>query len=273
MSEIKDTEKVSVIDKLDKPDKGAETNKFKGKLDNYCKECSGEGLKSKETEKGKLGNYCKEECSGEGLKSKETEKVNDAGKLDKSNKDSETNELKGKLNTCYNNNIGNQVASARALGEKKAREATDYPLTTEQEKMAQSLIREHRNEKKNIELNPKVANDAVRGGSSVAGKNGEGADVRLLNGGGREVSIHAGSFDKKSIGSHLQDEAGQRGTSEIYMQISSINSKDTPVNREEFLKMVPDIRKSYQELDNKYVKIYGDDGSVWWNGKFKGPKN
>jgi ribosomal protein S11 len=90
-----------------------------------------------------------------------------------------------------------------------------------------------------------------------------------LNGGGREVSVHQARspFTADSIGSHLQQEAMQQGTTEIYLQINS-----TGATREGFLKILPQIRNGYLELRGITVKIFGSDGSVWWNGVFGGPK-
>lgn len=107
--EIKNTEKDSFTNKLNKPDKVAETNKFKEKLDNYCKEKDGyKGLlKSKKAEnfgdtdklnkldkvaetnkfKEKLDNYCKEKDSCEGLKGKKAENNDITSKPDKLKKD------------------------------------------------------------------------------------------------------------------------------------------------------------------------------------------
>ena len=154
---------------------------------------------------------------------------------------------------------GNKPASAKAAGVEEAA-AAGSPLTAEQQKIAQSLLAEHPH------LHPTVAKDATKGSASVAGKGGAGADVPLLNGGGRELSVHQSSspFTAESIGSHLQAKAMQSGTTEIYLQINS-------GSREGFLKMLPDIRNAYLELRGVSVKIYGPDGAVWWTGRFGGP--
>jgi len=156
---------------------------------------------------------------------------------------------------------GNKAASAKALAERQAARAASPPLPREQQEMARSLLEEHPN------LSEKVAVDAAKGGARAAGKGGPGADVPLLNGGGREVSVHQSSspFTADSIGSHLQQEAMQRGTTQVYLQINS-------GTREAFLKMLPEIRNAYLELRGVLVKIYGADGSVWWTGTFGGPK-
>jgi hypothetical protein len=156
---------------------------------------------------------------------------------------------------------GDKQASSKALGAKEAAEAPGPPLNATQQKIADSLMGEH------PKLNPKVAADAARGGASAAGKGGKGADVRLLDGGGREVTVHqeTSPFTADSIGSHLQNEALQQGTTEVYMQINS-------GSREGFLKILPDIRNGYTGLRGRFVKIFGPDGSVWWSGIFGGPK-
>jgi hypothetical protein len=157
---------------------------------------------------------------------------------------------------------GDRAASVKAVAEREAKQAPPTPLTTEQQQMAESLLKEH-----GTVLNPKVAAEATRGAARVAGKGGAGADVPLLAGGGREVSVHQATspFTAASIGSHLQAEAMQKGTTEIYLQINS-------GSREAFLKLLPEIRNAYRELSGIFVKIFGKEGDVWWNGLFGGPK-
>jgi hypothetical protein len=159
---------------------------------------------------------------------------------------------------------GNRAASAQSLAGREAAAEPGAPLPANQQRIADELIKEH-----GSPLNPEVAKDAARGGASAAGSGGKGADVPLLNGGGREVSVHQASspFTADSIGSHLQQEAMQQGTTEIYLQINS-----TGATREGFLKILPQIRNGYLELRGITVKIFGSDGSVWWNGVFGGPK-
>jgi hypothetical protein len=159
---------------------------------------------------------------------------------------------------------GNRAASAQSLASREAAEEPGAPLPAKQQQIADELIKEH-----GSPLNPEVAKDAARGGASAAGSGGKGADVPLLNGGGREVSVHQTNtpFTAESVGSHLQQEAMQQGTTEIYLQINS-----TGATREGFLKMLPQIRNGYLELRGITVKIFGSDGSVWWNGVFGGPK-
>lgn len=158
---------------------------------------------------------------------------------------------------------GNQPASARALAQNETRAASGPPLPAQQQEIADKLLAEH------PRLNPEVAKDAARGGASAAGKGGKGADVPLHNGGGREVSVHQtdSPFTADSVGSHLQKEAMQAGTTEIYLQVNS-----TGATREGFLKMVPELRNAYLELRGKFVKIFGPEGKVWWSGTFGGPK-
>ena len=158
---------------------------------------------------------------------------------------------------------GNKAASAKALAESGSGVAPDAPLTTPQQEIAKSLLKEHPN------LNPRVAQESARGGATAAGKGGKGADVPLLNGGGREVSVHqeTSPFTADSVGPHLQQEAMQQGTTEIYLQINSSGA-----TREGFLKMVPGIRNGYPELRGVMVKIFGPNGEVWWTGTFGGPQ-
>ncbi|MFL5801986.1 MAG: RHS repeat-associated core domain-containing protein [Roseiflexaceae bacterium] len=115
-------------------------------------------------------------------------------------------------------------------------------------------------------LNPRVAAEASRGGASAAGKGGPGADVRLLNGGGREVSVHSGQFTSRALAQHLMDEASQEGTTEIYLQINTAGA-----TREGMLQMIGGLRNGYRELAGQFVKIFGSNGEVWWNGVFRAP--
>lgn len=78
--EIKNTEKDSITDKLNKLDKGAETDKFKEKLDDYCNE--------------------KNNC--EGLEGKKIENFGNTDKLNKPDKSTETNKFKEKLDDYCN---------------------------------------------------------------------------------------------------------------------------------------------------------------------------
>jgi hypothetical protein len=154
---------------------------------------------------------------------------------------------------------GSKAPSARALAEREAAASPGAPLPAAQQEMANSLVGEH------PELQSAVAEDAVKGAASVAGKSVKGADVRLLNGGGREVSVHTGKLD--NLGNHLVDEALQENTTEIYVQINT-----SGVDRESVLKFIPSIRNAYTALRGKFVKLFGPDGSVWWSGKFGGPQ-
>ena len=88
----------------------------------------------------------------------------------------------------------------------------------------------------------------------------------LINGGGREVSVHSGAFTSPGVGSHLQAEALQSGTTEIYMQINSSGA-----SRQGLLQMISGLRSGYRELQGVFVKIFGPNGEVWWNGIFRGP--
>jgi hypothetical protein len=153
---------------------------------------------------------------------------------------------------------GNRAASARALAEGDTAASPGAPLPAAQQQMARSLMGEHPG------LNEAVAADAVKGAASVAGKNVEGTDVHLLNGGGREVSVATGKLD--NLGSHIEDEVRQTGTTEVYIQINT-----SGVDRESVIKFVPQIRNAYTSLRGIFVKIFGPDGSVWWSGKFGGP--
>ncbi len=155
---------------------------------------------------------------------------------------------------------GNRAGSAQALADREAAARPSGPLPAGQQQMADSLINEHPG------LNSEVAKDSVKGGASAAGKGGKGADIPLLNGGGREVSVHTGAFTGNSVGSHLLEEAAQQGTTEIYLQVNTQGA-----TREGLLKMMPELRSGYVDLRGIFVKFFGPDGSVWWSGTFGGP--
>jgi hypothetical protein len=114
-------------------------------------------------------------------------------------------------------------------------------------------------------LHPDLATKAARGSVEAVGKGGQGADIKLVNGGGREVTIHNGSLD--SVGAHLIREAGQRGTTEIWVQI------DTPgASQNKTISLIQgtrSLRSAHPELRGKEVRFFGPDGRQWWSGKFK----
>jgi hypothetical protein len=97
------------------------------------------------------------------------------------------------------------------------------------------------------------------------GPGGEGADVPLLNGGGREVSVHRGELTPRAIASHLRKEVVQKGTTEIYLQINSNGA-----SREAILQIIPMIRNAYLDLNGVFVRIFGPNGEAWWGGAFGG---
>jgi len=153
---------------------------------------------------------------------------------------------------------GNRSASVRSGTEREPAPST--PLTAQQERIQNVLLGEHPG------LNPRVAAEASRGARTVMGPGGAGADVPLLNGGGREVSVHQGAFTSNSVGNHLQAEVAQAGTTEVFLQINSAGA-----TREGLLQIVPGIRNAFPELRNIFVRFFGPDGSTWWNGRFGGP--
>ena len=120
---------------------------------------------------------------------------------------------KGEAKAPTTGTRGDKGASARPAATQEKPPAA--PLPANQQAIRDALLNEHPG------LHPEVAADAAKGGARAMGKGGAGADVPLLNGGGREVSVHSGAFTPGSVGSHLQAEAMQRGTTEIYLQINS----------------------------------------------------
>jgi hypothetical protein len=156
---------------------------------------------------------------------------------------------------------GNRRASVDAAARREAKSPPPSPLTPDQAAVRDSLIGEHPG------LHEKVATAAARNAAEVAGAGGEGADVILVNGQGREVSVHSGAFTGQGIGSHLQEEARQLGTNEVYLQINTAGA-----SREALLGMIPEIRAGYPELDGLNIKFFGPDGEAWWEGPFRGPR-
>jgi putative toxin of predicted polymorphic toxin system len=137
--------------------------------------------------------------------------------------------------------------------------APGKPLPATHEEIRDTLLGEHPG------LHPAVATDAARGSVSAKGPGGRGADLDLIDGGGREVSVHHGAFTTEAIGGHLLGEVRQESTTEIFLQISSPGA-----TRQGFLKMLPALRSGSRDLQRVYVKVFGPDGSVWWNGRFLG---
>lgn len=62
----------------------------------------------------------------------------------------------------------------------------------------------------------------------------------------------------------LQDKASQVGVTEIYLQINSSGATYGG-----FLKMLPELKYAYPELDNIGVRIFGPSGRTWYNGVFQ----
>lgn len=155
---------------------------------------------------------------------------------------------------------GNRAASVEAASKRAAKRPPTSQLPASQQTIRDSLLHEHPG------LNPTVATEAAKSGAKAMGSGGKGADVVLINGGGREVSVHSGAFTSEGIGSHLQAEAAQVNTTEIYLQINS-----TGATKAELLQMISRLRNAYPELRGILVKIFGSDGSIWWSGAFSGP--
>ena len=152
-------------------------------------------------------------------------------------------------------------ASVEAAARREAMSPPGSPLTPDQAAIRDTLLGEHPG------LHERVATAAARNAAEVMGPGGAGADVILVNGIGREVSVHSGALTAAGIGSHLQEEARQAGTNEIYLQINSGGA-----SREAILQMIPEIRGGYLELGGINVKIFGPDGDAWWEGEFRRPE-
>lgn len=157
-------------------------------------------------------------------------------------------------------NVGSQRASAESLAEREAAQSARTQLPTNQQVIRDTLMNEHPG------LNIDVATDAAKGGERAMGPGGAGGDVKLVVGGAREVSVHTGEFTSGSVGGHLQTEALQAGTREVYLQINSAGA-----TREGAIQMMSGLRNAYPELRGIFVKIFGPDGKVWWSGTMSGP--
>jgi hypothetical protein len=149
-----------------------------------------------------------------------------------------------------------RTASAQARAAREAAALKPPPLTREQEAIRDALRKQHKD--LTVQVASEAAKGAVQGGAE---EGGAGADVRLLSGGWREVTVHFG--DLKSLGGHLQDKAMQARTTEIYLQINTPGA-----TQQEVLSMIPELRTSYKELTGKIVRIFGPDGQQWWSGTF-----
>jgi len=155
---------------------------------------------------------------------------------------------------------GNRAASVTARARADANAPKVPPLTAPQAAMRDVLLEEHPG------LSPQVASEAVKGAERVMGAGGKGADVVLAAGGGREVTVHSGAFTPGSVGSHLQAEAMQSGTTEIFLQVNSPGA-----TQQKLLQMIPELRVAYPELRGILVRIFGPGGRQWWLGTFSGP--
>jgi hypothetical protein len=156
---------------------------------------------------------------------------------------------------------GSQRASSQARAEQEAAQAEPL-LALREQQIRDSLVAEHPG------LHPRVAAAAARGGTRAMGPGGPGADVPLATGGGREVSVHSGEFTAQSIGRHLQEEAAQAGTTEIFLQINSPGA-----TRGQLQRMVPaELQNAYVELRGRWVRFFGPGGDTWWSGRFGGPQ-
>lgn len=150
---------------------------------------------------------------------------------------------------------GNLEASVEAATSLEKKPGAYLRLPKSQQAMMPELKTEH------PKLLDRVAEDALRGAYRIKGKGGGGADIVLANGKGREVSVHTGAFTMTLIGEHLQKEALQQGTEEIYLQLNT-------GTRQALLAMIPELRRGYLELEGVYVRFFGPNGDVWWNGVF-----
>jgi hypothetical protein len=155
---------------------------------------------------------------------------------------------------------GSRQASVGAANQRESMRSPATPLPASQQAIRNTLLREHPG------LAPNVAEEAARGGAGAKGPGGAGADVPLINGGGREVSVHAGTFTREAIGGHLAAKAAQRGTTEIYLQI-----KSSRATKSELIGMIPRLRAGYPDLRGIMVKLFGPNGDLWWSGVFTGP--
>jgi hypothetical protein len=160
-----------------------------------------------------------------------------------------------------------RTAELRGLAGKRGQKPP-RALTAKQQEMKKLLMDEH--SKDGPPLDSSVADDALQGAASVKGAHGKGADVVLVNGGGREVAVYSGKFHRQGLNSKLVQEASQKGTTEVYLQIKVPNA-----NRTELIKMIttPEgqfgpLRRGNPSLSGKNIRFYSADGKLWWSGKF-----
>ncbi len=130
---------------------------------------------------------------------------------------------------------------------------------------AQILMDEH------PRLAAEIVHDASEGARIVKGAHGKGADVLLPKKREREITVHSGSM--RNFGSHLLDEARQfsrdAARKEIWIQISNPD-----ISKSALLHEITNhtdgwqTKSGFRELDGVYVKVYGNQGDVWWEGVF-----
>ena len=123
-------------------------------------------------------------------------------------------------------------------------------------------------------LDVKVAEDAIRGAERVKGANVDGADILLPSGVEREITVHTGR--QANLISHIASKTRQFSDDvtrkEMYVQIKP--GDGVVIDKRSLLNEITDEQVGWQtksalpELDGVYVKVFGPDGEVWWDGTF-----
>src|SRR6266487_280506 len=164
---------------------------------------------------------------------------------------------------------GSKRAAAEHLAEESAKKTTQVPrLTKAEQRVKEALIRDYKRESIDLANDDFFTTKAAEGGVDFEGKGGVkggGGDVLLKGGGRREVKvrIETSQFDAESIGSTLIKGEAQKDVKEIYALIKSAGA-----TQEGLLKMEGTLLGYAPNLENVYVRLFGPDGTVWWQHHF-----
>jgi hypothetical protein len=121
-----------------------------------------------------------------------------------------------------------------------------------EQQMARTLKEEH------PYLHPDVARAAVRGAQNVKGAGGQGADVVLRDGRGREVSVLGPHTPLSSLYSRVLAESPQAGPrGEIWMQVTTPGA--TP---EQVRQALSELAVESPRLVGQSVRVFGPQGQL-----------
>lgn len=135
----------------------------------------------------------------------------------------------------------------------------------------QALRREHSGE-----LADGTLRTALEDANRVTSYQGEGADIILNSGRGRELATFGGNWDNKNIYSNLeyvlQVEARQLGVDEVYVQLNSTvvrSGIEVSVPNSEVVNLMNEMLETgttQRSLGGKLIVIFNNAGEEVWRG-------